>query len=84
MLSPSASAPFVDVAVGVGLPLVIALGVDEVVPDPEDEAALSEVEPSVGDVVEVAEQPVAAAAATSRAAMARRFMVRVWSTCLIR
>ena len=62
--------------------MVIALGVDEVVPDPEDEGALPEVEASVGDVVEVAEQPVAAA--TSRAAMARRFMVRVWSTCLIR
>ena len=82
MPSPSASAAFVAVAAGVGLLLVAAVGVDEVVPDPEVEAALPEVETAVGDVLEVEEQAVATA--TSRAAMAMRFMVRVWSTLLIR
>ena len=52
-------------------------------PDPEDGTALTEGEAAVGEVVEGDEQP--AATTTSRAAeMARRFMVRVWSICMIR
>lgn len=68
-------------AVGVGLLLVVALGVDYVTPETGEEVLLSAGVAPVDEVFEVDEQPVAAA--TNRAAMARRFMVRVWCTCLI-
>lgn len=63
------------VAVGVDLLLVGALGVSEVAPDVGVELALAV---GVAPGVEVDEQPVAAMA--TRAATARRFMLRVWCT----
>jgi len=78
MPSPSDSASFVVVAVGVELLLVAALGADDVAPEAGDDAALPDGEAVVGDVVEVDEHPVLAA--TRRAAMARDLMGRLWST----
>lgn len=83
MPSPSASASFVVVEVGVGLLLVAELGADDVAPGTGDEAALPEGGAAVGDVVDVDEHPVAATATSRATAMARGLMVRVWSTCSV-
>jgi hypothetical protein len=68
----------VAVAVGFELLLVVALEVNEVAPDVGVELALAVGVAPVGEVVEVDEQPVAVM--TTRAAMARRFMLRLWWT----